>query len=100
MTSPDPAKASDEVILAIITVARSITPDGEHNNSYTCTGGPSAVNIADGHARSCQPLQDGLTVRRCPACQGRGGFPVAMGLGPGEQIPCPRCHGSGREATA
>ena len=63
-------------------------------------GYPAAIDIADGHARCCRPLQDGLTARRCPACQGCGGFPVAMGLGPGEQIPCPRCHGSGREVAA
>ena len=51
-------------------------------------------------ARCCRPLLGGLTAHRCPACQSHGGFPVAMGLGPGEQIPCPRCHGSGREVTA
>ena len=38
MTSPDPASEPDEVVLATITVTRSITPDGEYNNSYTCTG--------------------------------------------------------------
>lgn len=43
MTDPDPAEAPDEVILATITVTRSITPDGEYNNSYTCTGGPGLV---------------------------------------------------------
>lgn len=63
-------------------------------------GWPEAAEIADGHARCCQPLQDGLTARTCPACQGRGGFLVAMGLSPVEQIQCPRCHGSGREVTA
>lgn len=63
-------------------------------------GWPEAIEIADGHARCCQPLRDGLTAHRCTACDGRGGFPVAMGLSPGEQIPCPRCHGSGREVTA
>ncbi len=63
-------------------------------------GWPEVVEIADGHARCCQPLQDGLTVHRCPACQGHGGFPVAMGLGPGEKIACPCCRGSGREAVA
>lgn len=63
-------------------------------------GWPEAIEIADSHARSCHPLQDGLTVRHCPACQGHGGFPVAMGLGPGEKIACPRCHGSGREAAS
>lgn len=63
-------------------------------------GYPAAIEIADGHARCCRPLQDGLTAHRCPACQGHGGFPVAMGLGPGEKIACPCCHGSGREAVA
>lgn len=63
-------------------------------------GWPEATEIADGHARCCRPLQDGLTAHRCPACQGHGGFPVAMGLDAGEQIPCPRCHGSGREVAA
>lgn len=28
---------------ATITVTRSITPDGEYNNSYTCTGEPGLV---------------------------------------------------------
>ena len=41
MTNPDHAKAPDEVVLATIT--RSITPDGEYNNSYTCTGEPGLV---------------------------------------------------------
>lgn len=27
-------------------------------------GWPEAIEIADGHARCCRPLQDGLTVRR------------------------------------
>lgn len=62
-------------------------------------GWPEAIEIADGHARCCGPLRDGLAVRRCLACQGRGGFLVAMGLSPVEQIQCPRCHGSGREVT-
>lgn len=43
MTNPDHAKAPDEVVLATITVTRSITPDGEYNNSYTCTGEPGLV---------------------------------------------------------
>lgn len=43
MTNPDHAKAPDEVVLAIITVTRSITPDGEYSNSYTCTGEPGLV---------------------------------------------------------
>lgn len=43
MTDPDRAEASGEVILATITVTRSITPDGEYNNSYTCTGEPGLV---------------------------------------------------------
>lgn len=43
MTNPDHAKAPDEVVLATITVTRSITPDGEYNNSYTCTGEPDPV---------------------------------------------------------
>lgn len=43
MTNPDHAEAPDEVILATITVTRSITPDGEYNNSYTCTGEPGLV---------------------------------------------------------
>ena len=63
-------------------------------------GWPEVIEIADGHARCCQPLQDGLSVHLCPACQGHGGFLVAMGLGPGEKIACPCCHGSGREAVA
>lgn len=63
-------------------------------------GYPSAIDIADGHARSCQPLRDGLTARRCLACDGRGGFLVAMGLSPVERIQCPRCHGSGREVAS
>lgn len=43
-TSPEPhASEPDEVILATITVTRSITPDGEYNNSYTCTGEPGLV---------------------------------------------------------
>lgn len=43
-TSPEPhASEPDEVILATITVTRSITPDGEYNNSYTCTGDPGLV---------------------------------------------------------
>ena len=92
-----------------VRVARERTRFGDLVAEVTCPacgtraefiGWPEAIDIADGHARSCQPLQDGLTARRCPACQGRGRFPVAMGLGPGEQIQCPRCHGSGREVTA
>ena len=43
MTNPDHAKAPDEVVLATITVTRSITPDGEYSNSYTCTGEPGLV---------------------------------------------------------
>ncbi len=43
MTNSDPAKAPDDVILATIAVTRSITPDGEYNNSYTCTGEPGLV---------------------------------------------------------
>lgn len=43
MTNPDHAKAPDEVVLATITATRSITPDGEYNNSYTCTGEPGLV---------------------------------------------------------
>ena len=43
MTNPMPAEAPDEVVLATITVTRSITPDGEYNNSYTCTGEPGLV---------------------------------------------------------
>ena len=43
MTNPDHAEAPDEVILATITVTRSITPDGEYNNSYTCTGEPGLI---------------------------------------------------------
>ena len=27
-------------------------------------GWPEAIEIADGHARCCRPLQDGLTARR------------------------------------
>lgn len=43
-TSPEPhASEPDEVILATITVTRSITPDGEYNNSYTCAGDPGLV---------------------------------------------------------
>ena len=43
-TSPEPhASEPDEVILATITVTRSITPDGEYNNSDTCTGEPGLV---------------------------------------------------------
>lgn len=43
MTNPGPASESDEVVLATITVVRSITPDGEYRNSYTCTGEPGLV---------------------------------------------------------
>lgn len=43
MTNPGPASESDEVVLATITVVRSITPDGDYNNSYTCTGEPGLV---------------------------------------------------------
>lgn len=43
MTNPDPASGPGEVVLATITVTRSITPDGEYNNSYTCTGEPGLV---------------------------------------------------------
>lgn len=63
-------------------------------------GWPEVIEIADGHARCCRPLLGGLTAHRCPTCDGRGGFLVAMGLGPVEQIQCPRCHGSGREVAA
>lgn len=43
-TSPDsPASDSGDVILTTITVTRSITPDGEYSNSYTCTGEPGLV---------------------------------------------------------
>ena len=35
-------------------------------------GYPEAIEIADGHARSCRPLQDGLTARPCPCCHGSG----------------------------
>lgn len=35
-------------------------------------GWPEAIEIADGHARCCQPLQDGPTVRPCPCCHGSG----------------------------
>jgi len=63
-------------------------------------GWPEAIEIADGHARCCRPLRDGLTVRRCLTCEGRGGFLVAWSPGPVEQVPCPYCHGSGREAVA
>lgn len=43
-TSPEPhASEPDEVILATITVTRSITPDGEYRNFYTCTGEPGLV---------------------------------------------------------
>ena len=43
MTNPDRTEAPGGVILATITVTRSITPDGEYNNSYTCTGEPGLV---------------------------------------------------------
>ena len=43
MTNPMPAEAPGDVILATITVTRSITPDGDYNNSYTCTGEPGLV---------------------------------------------------------
>lgn len=43
MTSPMPAEAPEDIVLATITVTRSITPDGEYNNSYTCTGEPGLV---------------------------------------------------------
>ena len=43
MTNPDPASTPGDVILATITVTRSIAPDGEYNNSYTCTGEPGLV---------------------------------------------------------
>ena len=43
-TSPEPhASEPDEVILATITVTRSITPDGEYRNFYTRTGEPGLV---------------------------------------------------------
>ena len=41
MTNPDRTEAPGDVILATIT--RSITPDGEYGNSYTCTGEPGLV---------------------------------------------------------
>lgn len=63
-------------------------------------GWPEAIEIADGHARCCRPLQDGLTVRICPACQGSGGIRIANILDPGRPVPCPKCYGSGREAVA
>ena len=43
MTNPMPAEAPGGIVLATITVTRSITPDGEYNNSYTCTGEPGLV---------------------------------------------------------
>lgn len=43
MTNPDPAEAPEGIVLATITVTRSITPDGDYNNSYTCTGEPGLV---------------------------------------------------------
>ena len=64
------------------------------------TGLGDLVEIADGHARCCRPLQDGLTVRICPACQGSGGIRIANILDPGRPVPCPKCYGSGREAVA
>ena len=63
-------------------------------------GYPAAIEIADGHARCCRPLQDGLTVRICPACQGSGGIRIANILDPGRPVPCPKCYGSGREVAA
>ena len=92
-----------------VRLARERTQFGDLVAEVTCPacgtraefiGWPEAAEIADGHARCCRPLQDGLTARRCPTCQGRGGFLVAMGLSPVKQIQCPRCHGSGREVTA
>lgn len=43
MTNPMPAEAPGGIVLATITVTRSITPDGEYNNSYTCRGEPGLV---------------------------------------------------------
>ena len=43
MTIPEPASEPGEVVLATITVTRSITPDGEYNTSYPCTGDPGLV---------------------------------------------------------
>ena len=43
MTNPMPAEAPEDSVLATITVTRSITPDGEYSNSYTCTGEPGLV---------------------------------------------------------
>lgn len=43
MTNPTPAEAPEDIVLAAITVTRSITPDGEYSNSYTCTGEPGLV---------------------------------------------------------
>ena len=43
MTNPMPAEAPEDIVLATITVTRSITPDGEYSNSYTCTGEPGLV---------------------------------------------------------
>lgn len=43
MTNPDPAGEPDEVVLAAITVTRSLTPDGDYVNSYAITGEPGLV---------------------------------------------------------
>ena len=43
LPNPDPAEAPGDVILATITVTRSITPDSEYVNSYAITGEPGLV---------------------------------------------------------
>ena len=43
MTNPVPAEAPEDIVLATITVTRSITPDGEYRTSSTCTGEPGLV---------------------------------------------------------
>ena len=44
MTNPDPASGPGEVVLATITVTRSITPDGEYTYSYHATGSRALVD--------------------------------------------------------
>ena len=53
MTNPDRTEAPGDVILATITITRSITPDGEYGNSYTCTGEPG-LDTARGKLTSVQ----------------------------------------------
>ena len=44
MTNPDRTEAPGGVILATITVTRSITPDGEYTYSYRATGSRALVD--------------------------------------------------------